>query len=627
MKIKKVFSNISKKLALTEKIDEFHDTAQSDGTDSQGGLCKPAPHCIVQKIHKLELKKIIERLDEKIEEFQADWNVKISNFIAHDLADTFKSTPKRLEQYGKDVANIISAIGHGTWSKDHPKAIGDVRTNLSLYISDFFDTLHGWSRENVLCEGAKCHRIGSRIEHLTNKNSPYLPQSPWGPETALKGKYAKIYWNVKDLSMKYPLTIDPKHKALSCTENCEALSGEIYRYFAFIDPYKLALTVKEDNTIGMDIYDFTNPAQLWRIDHNWSSTAVLLVENKETSTYSIGYTRNNKDIKYPDKVKNLTLVTVPLVSWRNSENKFAGIIDQSDGTIGFLDGESFENVGIIPGSDQLFLFVPHPDFADKATIVAHNGKFLSFAPTSEGPTIHANNDLKDTKKLAFSLFGYEQNIWPRQADPSVKKIGVRDIDLHNQDITIGPSDSWFEVKADCPPIHPDHDGNFLLEFDDTPSTVPESISHTRFDAVHCFGVCRYVFNLLFSDLEYLDGRIPEIRKPWGEKKLIIIPHAGQDANAFYDREEGSLKFYYIVQVEKPLYLCRSLDIVAHEAGHAFLDILQMEWLVEGQTGALHEAFGDLTTMFTILSMEDMVKLLIDTTNSKLRSADNFVAAV
>ncbi|CAG8754930.1 1700_t:CDS:2, partial [Racocetra fulgida] len=89
----------------------------------------------------------------------------------------------------------------------------------------------------------------------------------------------------------------------------------------------------------------------------------------------------------------------------------------------------------------------------------------------------------------------------------------------------------------------------------------------------------------------------------------------------------SLKFYYIVQGEKPLYLCRSLDIVAHEAGHAFLDILQIEWLVEGQTGALHEAFGDLTTMFTILSMNDMVKLLIETTNSKLRSADNFVAAV
>ncbi|CAG8827865.1 31286_t:CDS:2, partial [Racocetra persica] len=209
------------------------------------------------------LKKITERLLEKnYEEFQADYE-KISNFIAHDLADTFKSTPKRLEQYGKDVANIISSIVHGTWSKDHhPRAIEDVRTNLSLYISDFFDTLHGWSRENV---GTKCHRIGSNIKNLANKNSYYPPQSPWGPEIALKGKYAKIYWNVKELSMKHPLTIDSKHKVLSCVDNCEPLSGEIYRYFAFTGPYKRALTINDDNTIGMEVYDFTNPAQLWRI--------------------------------------------------------------------------------------------------------------------------------------------------------------------------------------------------------------------------------------------------------------------------------------------------------------------------------------------------------------------------
>ncbi|CAG8558195.1 4448_t:CDS:2, partial [Scutellospora calospora] len=682
------FLNFIKKLVpFTKSTDD--DSTQSNGVDSKGGLCKPAPNCIVQNFHKTELKKLFERLDEsKIFHISNDWTEKLSNFITNDLANAFRSTPEKLEQYGKEVTNIISAISNGTWSRDmHSKAIGDINTNLSLYISDFFDTLHGWSRENVFSQGKHCHRIGSRIKHLNDKNSPYPPQSPWGPETALKGKYAKIYWKVKDLSIKHPLTIDPKNKTLSCVENCEALSGEIYRYFAFIDNYKRALTVKEDGTINLEIYDFTNSAQLWRIENygmyyalynkrykkyfsiqsknsfimndNWSSTAVLLIENRETDTYSIGYTRNNKDIEYPDKVKNLTLVTVPLVTWKNTENKFAGIIDQSNGAIGFSDGEYFENVGVIPRSDQLFLFVPHPDFAGKATIVAHSGKYLRFAPATEGPTIYADNDLKNTQKLAFSLFGYEQNIWPRQvnlyhvsaqylasrfsqaliavtkppvkgtrvriwkADPSVKKIGVRELHLPNPDITVGPSDSWFDVQANCPPIYPDPHGNFLLEFEDTPSTIPESFSHTRFDAVHCYGV----FNLLMSDLEYLDGRIPELNKPWGHKKLTIIPHAGQDANAFYDREDGSLKFFYINQDNEPLYLCRSLDIVAHEAGHAFLDILQDKWLVDGQTGALHEAFGDLTTMFTILSMDDMVELLISSTKSDLRSANNFVAAV
>ncbi|RIB01619.1 hypothetical protein C2G38_978283 [Gigaspora rosea] len=153
-------------------------------------------------------------------------------------------------------------------------------------------------------------------------------------------------------------------------------------------------------------------------DNNWSSAAVLLIEN-EKNTYSIGYTRNNnKDdivkIKDPTDLTDLTLVTIPLVSWRNAEGKFAGIIDPSIGTIGFSVGESFEHVGTIPKPEQLFLFVPHPDFAEKATIVAHNAKYLRFAPTTEGPTIRADNDMKDTKSLAFSLFGYEQNIWPRQ---------------------------------------------------------------------------------------------------------------------------------------------------------------------------------------------------------------------
>ncbi|CAG8520134.1 24414_t:CDS:10 [Dentiscutata erythropus] len=728
----KIINFIKKKRASFTKSNDdggSHVIAQSNGTGWKGGLCKPAPHHISDKIHHKELKKIVKRLEniwEKNHE-EPDWLEKCANAITHDLTDAFKST-KKLEECGKDVANIISAIVHGTWSKDmHSKAVRDINTNLSLFISDFFDTLHGWSRENAFSLDKRCHRIGSKIDNLEDQSSPYPPQYPWGPEPALKGKYAKIYWFIKDLSMKHSLTIDPKNKVLSCVENCDALSGEIYRYFAFLDPHKRALTVKEDGTIDMEIYDFTNPAQLWRIenygkyyalynkrckkyfsiqsndklttdnkpDNNWSSTAVLLIEKKETNTYSIGYTRNNKDIKLPEEVRDLRLVTIPLITWRNTENnQFAGVID-SNGTIGFSDGEYFEKIErFLPRPDQLFLFVPHPDFKEKATVVAHNGKYMRFAPTTEGPTIRADNDLKETKNLAFSLFNYEQNVWPRQvhssvsvhylasrlsqalihltggpgkfvclniwkADPSVKNIGIRKLCLPNNDITVGPSDSWFDVKANCSPVYPDHDGNFLLEFDEKEeSSVPESESRTKFDVVHCFGVCRYVciinylsnygyaqslqlievaivinsyvptvFNLLLSDLEYLDGKPPQVDKPWGERKLTIIPHAGEEANAYYDREDAALKFFYIVQDNKPLYLCRSLDIVSHETGHAFLDILQNDWLVDGQTGALHEAFGDLTTMFTILSMKDMVDLLIECTKSDLRSADNFVAAV
>ena len=53
-----------------------------------------------------------------------------------------------------------------------------------------------------------------------------------------------------------------------------------------------------------------------------------------------------------------------------------------------------------------------------------------------------------------------------------------------------------------------------------------------------------------------------------------------------------------------VYTCRSLDIVAHETGHAILDGLKPAWMSSTrspQTGALHEAFGDLTAIFLSLS--------------------------
>ncbi len=97
-------------------------------------------------------------------------------------------------------------------------------------------------------------------------------------------------------------------------------------------------------------------------------------------------------------------------------------------------------------------------------------------------------------------------------------------------------------------------------------------------------------------MEYLDGRPPVLNRPWGaNKRLSIHPHAEEDANAFYNRNEGGLKFFYTRQGNNPpIYLCRSFrsfDVVSHEAGHAFLDILQPGWLSEGQTGGFHESFG------------------------------------
>ena len=102
-----------------------------------------------------------------------------------------------------------------------------------------------------------------------------------------------------------------------------------------------------------------------------------------------------------------------------------------------------------------------------------------------------------------------------------------------------------ETVSTTQPIAPDENGDFLLDFDDTPSQVPETDNHVRFDVVHTFSVVRHVYDLFLGDLEYLDGRPPVIIRPWGDdKKLSIHPHAGEQANAYYNRADPSLKFFY-----------------------------------------------------------------------------------
>lgn len=199
--------------------------------------------------------------------------------------------------------------------------------------------------------------------------------------------------------------------------------------------------------------------------------------------------------------------------------------------------------------------------------------------------------------------GTRVRIW--KSDPSVKAIGIRELFLVRTDIKSGPVDSWFETVSKAKPIAPDANGDFLLDFDNTPSQAPnESDNHTRFDVVHTYSSVRYTYDLLLGDLEYLDGSPPQLTRPWGNKRLQIHPHAGEDANAYYSREEGVLKFFYTKRESdgSPIFLCRSLDVVAHEAGHSFLDILQPDWRSDGQTGGFHEAFGDLCSLFTLISM-------------------------
>ncbi|MGF1988817.1 MAG: hypothetical protein RMY62_013245 [Nostoc sp. ZfuVER08] len=209
------------------------------------------------------------------------------------------------------------------------------------------------------------------------------------------------------------------------------------------------------------------------------------------------------------------------------------------------------------------------------------------------------------------ILGSRTRIWKQ--DPSVTELKLpRTVYVHTE-VNDGPSDSQIRIKG-VVPVPADVNRDFLPD----PAANVEA-----FDAVHTYTVVRQVLTFYQRVLK------KKLNWQWsqdnGEQAIDVYPHAGETANAFYSREEKALKFFYFTpfrdsNLTSKVFTCRSLDIVAHETGHAILDSLKPEWILwdaPAQTGALHESFGDLTSIFLILSQLDLVEYIVAETKADL----------
>ena len=106
--------------------------------------------------------------------------------------------------------------------------------------------------------------------------------------------------------------------------------------------------------------------------------------------------------------------------------------------------------------------------------------------------------------------------------------------------------------------------------------------------------------------------------------LMLIPDAGEDVNAYYDRE--TLSFFHKKTGQKTTYSGASTDVVSHETGHGILDALRPDlWFVNMlEVGGFHEAFGDVTAIITALSDQATREALLQI--SPDLGAANFVEA-
>ncbi len=169
-------------------------------------------------------------------------------------------------------------------------------------------------------------------------------------------------------------------------------------------------------------------------------------------------------------------------------------------------------------------------------------------------------------------------------------------------------------------VNPNSDGNFIF----SPLTK-------EFNITNAFVIVNLVIKMYQKTLQNINPTHQFLNWQWGAgAPLTVNVYAGMEQNAFYAREEQALKFFYFFdQFGRIVYTAASLDVVAHETGHAILDALMPGYFEPSilgkdgnlypnpETGALHESFGDLTAMFLLLSLPKVSQTLIEQTNGNL----------
>ena len=136
-----------------------------------------------------------------------------------------------------------------------------------------------------------------------------------------------------------------------------------------------------------------------------------------------------------------------------------------------------------------------------------------------------------------------------------------------------------------------------------PVDAPESL------AVNGFGTVLETI-AMFEEPEALGRRV---EWAFDGEQLLVVPRAGEWANAFYERATRSLQFYwYSAATSEKVYTVLSRDSVAHECGHALLDAI-VPSLYDGSTPeslAIHEAIADLVAVLMALRSKALVRAVL-----------------
>lgn len=110
-------------------------------------------------------------------------------------------------------------------------------------------------------------------------------------------------------------------------------------------------------------------------------------------------------------------------------------------------------------------------------------------------------------------------------------------------------------------------------------------------------------------------------------QILVVPRAGEMANAYYHRDSNSLQFFYFLSPKdkEKVYTCLSRDIVAHETGHAIIDGIAPDLLdaYTPESLAIHEAVADLTSLLMAFESRNLALMVLRETSGSIDDTTQF----